>query len=138
MKNCNNINFLRRVKADFAEAERVKAEIFEKAWKNFQHGKGDRLQHEFKDFCKKESYWLDDFTLYMLLKQQNDCQPWFQWPDEFKLREKHALQKLLSGNKEHIEKIQWLQFLFARQWHELKKLLQWHRELNFLETCLFM
>lgn len=107
-------------KADFAEAELVKAEIFEKAWKNFQDGKGDRLHHEFKDFCKKESYWLDDFTPYMLLKQQNDCRPWFQWPDEFKLRDKHALQKLLSGNKEHIEKIQWLQFLFARQLHELK------------------
>lgn len=105
---------------DFAEAERVKAELFEKAWKNFKDGKGHRLHHEFNKFCKKESYWLDDFALYMLLKQQNEHRPWFRWDEEFKLRDKHALKKLLSGNKEEIKKVQWLQFLFAHQWHELK------------------
>lgn len=104
----------------FAEAERVKAEIFEKVWQNYHHGKGHQLKKDFERFCKKESYWLNDFSLYMLLKQQNECQPWFEWPEEYKLREKHALKKLLSDNKEHIEKVQWLQFLFAKQWNELR------------------
>lgn len=108
-------------KTDFAEAERVKAEIFEKAWRSFQDGKGHNSDEEFKNFCKKEAYWLDDFTLYMLLKQQTGCKPWFEWADEYKFRDKHALQKLLSENKEQAEKIQWLQFLFAAQWNELKK-----------------
>lgn len=107
-------------KINYAEAERVKNEIFEKAWMNFQANHDHKLHHEFKKFCKKEAYWLDDFALYMLLKQQNESRPWFEWANEFKLREKHALQKLLSGNKENVEKIQWLQFLFARQWHDLK------------------
>ena len=107
-------------KIDFAEAERIKNEIFEKAWTNFLADAGHGLQHEFKKFCKKESDWLDDFALYMLLKQQNKYEPWFQWKNEFKFREKHELQKLLSDNKEQIEKIRWLQFLFAKQWHELR------------------
>lgn len=107
-------------KINYAEAERVKTEIFEKAWKNFQADNDHKLRHEFKEFCKREAYWLDDFALYMLLKQQNECQPWLKWAEEYKLRDKHALRKVVSDNKEHIKKIQWLQYLFAKQWHELR------------------
>lgn len=108
-------------KTIYAAAERVKAEIFEKAWQNFQDEETNNLNTEFKNFCKKEADWLDDFAIYMLLKQQNECKPWFEWPEEFKSRDKQALQKLSLQNKEQLEKIQWLQFLFARQWNELKK-----------------
>lgn len=108
-------------RTNYREAEKVKSEIFEKAWKNFQHGEGDHLQHAYKEFCRKEAYWLDDFSLYMLLKKQQECKPWFEWPKKYKLREKHSLKKLLSDNEDQIKKIQWLQFLFSKQWHELKK-----------------
>lgn len=110
----------RENKINYAEAERVKGDIFEKTWKNFQNGKGHHLHDNFKNFCKKEACWLDDFALYMLLKQHNEYKPWSQWRDEFKFRDKHALQKLLSENKEQAEKIQWLQFLFSLQWNDLK------------------
>lgn len=107
-------------KTSFTEAEQVKTEIFEKAWKNFQHKKGHQLQHGYKEFCSTEAYWLDDFSLYMLLKKQYESQPWFEWPEKYKMREKRALKKLLSDNEEQIKNIQWLQFLFAKQWQELK------------------
>ncbi|MCW3108530.1 MAG: 4-alpha-glucanotransferase [Segetibacter sp.] len=107
-------------KTNYVEVERVKSEIFEKAWNNFNEGKSDELKEAFKKFCEKEAYWLDDFGLYMLLKQQNENQPWFKWPEEFKLRTEKALQELLTGNKDKVEKIKFLQFLFSKQWHELK------------------
>jgi 4-alpha-glucanotransferase len=107
-------------KTDYAEVERVKAEIFEKAWANFQQGKGAELRKNYELFCQKEAYWLDDFAEYMLLKQQNESQPWFNWPDEYKLRDKQALQKLVGKNKDQIDKVKWLQFLFSKQWHELR------------------
>ncbi len=107
-------------KINYPEAEKVKLEIFEKAWKNFQHGKAHHLQHGYKAFCTKEAYWLDDFSLYMVLKKNHSSQPWFEWPEEYKLREKRSLKKLLSDNEEQIKKIQWLQFLFAKQWLGLK------------------
>ncbi|MDB5249509.1 MAG: 4-alpha-glucanotransferase [Segetibacter sp.] len=105
---------------NYKEAARVKEIIFAKAWGNFQQGNGDVLKKDFTDFKKKEAGWLDDFALYMLLKQKNDSKPWFQWPDEYKLRDKSALHKLEAGNLEEIEKIKWLQYLFSKQWHELK------------------
>ncbi len=107
-------------KTDYREAEHIKAEIFDKAWQNYQLGKGRRFHKDFERFCKKESYWLEDFALYMLLKLQNESKPWFEWPEEFKLRDKKALQKLLSANKSAFQKIQWLQFIFSNQWKDLR------------------
>src|SRR5215210_5547607 len=97
-------------KINFTEAEQVKTEIFEKAWENFQHKKGHQLQHGYKEFCRKEAYWLDDFSLYMLLKKLHENKPWFEWLEEYKMREKRGLKKLLSDNEEQIRQIQWLQF----------------------------
>lgn len=107
-------------KTNFPEVERVKSEIFEKAWNNFKQGKGQQLLEQFRQFCEKEAYWVDDFALYMLLKEQNQKQPWFKWSQEFKLRDRNALEKLARDNNDAIEKTKFLQFLFAKQWHELK------------------
>lgn len=117
-------------KLNYPQAEKVKTEIFEKAWQNFQNGKGDQLKHKFEEFCSREAYWLDDFSLYMLLKEKYQSRPWFEWPQEYKLREKHALEQILSNNENQIKKIQWLQFLFAKQWDELKKYCN-DREIKF-------
>lgn len=108
-------------KTNYSEVESVKAEIFKKAWNNFKHEKPGKLQDAFKQFCEKEAYWLDDFGLYMLLKKQHESQPWFKWPEEYKLRNKEALQILATENKDEIDKIKFLQFLFSKQWHELRK-----------------
>ncbi|GEO09173.1 4-alpha-glucanotransferase [Segetibacter aerophilus] len=108
-------------KTNFAEVERVKAEIFEQAWQNFKQGKGKKLEADFKQFCEKEAYWLDDFALYMLLKKQNESQPWFKWTEEYKLRNEVAVKKLVTENKDEVDKTKFLQFLFFKQWHELRK-----------------
>lgn len=108
-------------KTNFAEAERVKTAIFEKAWQNYQLEKTHHIRKDFEQFCEKESYWLDDFALYMVLKQANGSKPWFEWSEEFKLKDEKAVQKLLSENKDAFEKIKWLQFIFIKQWKDLRK-----------------
>jgi 4-alpha-glucanotransferase len=107
-------------KTNYAEVERIKLEIFEKAWQNFRQGKVQRLEAGFKRFCEKEAYWLEDFAIYMSLKQQHAYQPWFNWPEEFKLRNKKALKRLISENEDAMDKVKFLQFIFLKQWEELR------------------
>lgn len=104
----------------YEDAAKVKQEIFEKSWNNYKEGKGADLKEAFEEFKKKESYWLNDFALYSLLKQQNGSKPWFQWEDEYKLRDKEALQSLEQDNNDALEQIKFLQFLFGKQWQELR------------------
>jgi malto-oligosyltrehalose synthase/4-alpha-glucanotransferase len=105
--------------ADFAEAERVKGILFEKAFQNFLATQSS-LQEQFTLFCEQEAGWLDDFALYVTLKNHYGA-AWFQWPHEYKLRDEEALADFFINNSGPIQKIKWLQFMFTRQWKSLKK-----------------
>jgi malto-oligosyltrehalose synthase/4-alpha-glucanotransferase len=111
----------KEAKADYAKAEEVKHQLFEKAFKNFSDGKFNPLQKEFDDFCSTERDWLDDFALFVVLKKQNGGKPWYEWDDNFKMRSKEALQKLSADQDQEIKKAKWLQFIFFRQWKNLKE-----------------
>jgi len=105
---------------DYEEATRVKEELFALAWQNFQDEKHENLQQQFRDYCRQEAAWLHDFALYVGLKQQYQNQAWFDWPDEFRLREPQVLEQFAQDNQDVLDKTKWLQFLFSRQWHSLK------------------
>ncbi len=107
-------------KANYSGAEQVKQTLFNKAWNNFSADKHHPLKNDFAKFCKREAEWLDDFALFMLLKQVHGHQPWFHWPTEYKLRDKKSLHQLAAANTETIEMVKWLQFIFAIQWQSLR------------------
>src|SRR4029078_958503 len=58
--------------------------------------------------------------LYAALKKQNGGKPWYEWEDGFKKRSDEALQKISNDHLDEIRKIKWLQFIFFKQWKELK------------------
>ncbi|WP_121357166.1 malto-oligosyltrehalose synthase [Flavisolibacter nicotianae] len=110
----------RESRANFREAERVKNALFDKAFAAFVQAKESPLQDSFRQFQKSEKDWLDDFALFILLKKQAGGKPWYEWPDAYKKRNEEALKKLADGHRREIRKIKWLQFMFSRQWHELR------------------
>ncbi len=99
--------------ADFAAVANLKTELFDVAYNNFS----SHPQENFERFCKEENYWLHDFALYTLLKSRFKL-PWYEWPDEYKLRKTGVLESLV--NDEELKRIKWLQFIFFRQWNDLK------------------
>jgi malto-oligosyltrehalose synthase/4-alpha-glucanotransferase len=107
-------------KTDYEMAERVKGELFNKAWLAFQEGKGPSLQKGFDAFKEQERPWLYDFAVFTALKQQHKGKPWYEWPERYKLREPGALEQFAAENAGEMEKVQWLQYLFAKQWTALK------------------
>ena len=108
-------------KIDFAKAEEIKNGLFDTAYKSFVSGKFAELENEFEQFCSKEKSWLNDFALYAVLKKQNGGKPWYAWEHDFKQRTNEALQNFSLDHEEEINKTKWLQFIFFRQWNELKE-----------------
>lgn len=109
-----------KAQADFKKAEEIKRALFEKAYSNFKNRPSHPMHLPYRLFCEKEAYWLDDFSLYVVLKQSHQGKPWYEWPVEYKNRNLKALEKFAEGNRNEIDKTKWLQFIFSRQWHELK------------------
>jgi len=55
-----------------------------------------------------------------VLKQQHQDPPWNQWPDKYKTRQAKALTQFTAKNNDAINKEKWLQYIFNRQWQQLK------------------
>jgi malto-oligosyltrehalose synthase/4-alpha-glucanotransferase len=108
-------------KVSYQEAKMTKNAIFERAWQNFKNGVFSDLKKEFNDFCIVEDFWLHDFALYIVIKGLNAGKPWHLWQNEdLKNRRPEALKIIARENNHGIEKTKWLQFLFFRQWKQLR------------------
>lgn len=109
-----------RTEVDFNKVTMLKKEVLDIAWQTFNSGKHYLLKKAFDQFCSSESGWLNDFALYIVLKEHHQSAPWYEWEKEFKSRNNEALQQFSVANEALLTKIKWQQFIFFKQWHELR------------------
>jgi malto-oligosyltrehalose synthase/4-alpha-glucanotransferase len=105
----------------YETAEVSKAALLRRGWKNFskQHEASDL--EDFRAYCEKERSWLDDFSLYAVLKELHEGRPWYEWPDDYKLRDSAALDHLRKRTANELEYSKWCQWVFTRQWTSFKR-----------------
>lgn len=78
------------------------------------------LKAEIDAFCASRA-WVRDFALFMAVKQHFDNVMWTKWPDKaIQFREKNAVAEYTEKLREEIEYHIFCQYLFQRQWQELK------------------
>lgn len=75
----------------------------------------------FQEFCKSNAKWLDDYALFMAVKDKFGGKSWFEWPQEIRRRNKEVLEKLEKELADEITFWKAVQFLFLRQWKVLKQ-----------------
>lgn len=72
-------------------------------------------------FKEHHAYWLDDFTLYMALKNRYLNKPWYDWPGSLRHRETKSMQDARDELQPIIEQIEFEQFVFFTQWKEIRE-----------------
>ena len=112
-------HFSRR-KIDFGSVIPWKTGKLHQAFSNFQKLQPAELVSQFKSFCRKNKSWLDDFALFMTIKEQQDLQAWDTWPQELRFRDSAGLKKFQKEHSEQVEEQKFLQFLFFTQWLRVK------------------
>jgi len=75
---------------------------------------------DFAKFCRNKAWWLDDFALFLALRNLFKQQCWNQWPVPCKERHEQTLKESRHHLKTQIECIKFEQYVFFRQWLELK------------------
>ena len=75
---------------------------------------------DFQAFVAKNAYWLDDYALYMTVKNSFGGVSFIEWDEDIRLRKPEAMEQYREKYKEEIEFYQFQQFLFAKQWKKLK------------------
>jgi 4-alpha-glucanotransferase len=109
-------------KVDFDLAIEVKTKLFHLAYQRFQATTDKEHQATFDLFCESQIYWLDDYSLFMAVREAQGNKSWHQWaePDLIK-RETHALIHWQNKLKDQITYHKFIQFKFFEQWIELKQ-----------------
>jgi 4-alpha-glucanotransferase len=108
-------------RVDYAAARAFKLPRLLEAFDRFRRGAGTDLRPAFHAFCMTHEGWLTDYALFMALKSEQDGAPWNQWPTEIALREPTALEVARERLADQIRAHQFAQFLFHRQWSELRR-----------------
>jgi 4-alpha-glucanotransferase len=80
----------------------------------------NRSRDEYEGFCRLNSYWLEDFALFVVIKRHSGRRPWNEWSKGLKDRDPASLEAFKQRHKEEIEKEKFMQYLFFKQWHRLR------------------
>ena len=75
---------------------------------------------DYRAFCENNSFWLDDYALFMALKNAFSGVSWHNWEQGIRNREEAAIAKAKADYAEDIRFWKVLQYLFFRQWNQLR------------------
>lgn len=81
----------------------------------------NELADDYRIFCTENSFWLDDYALFMACKDENQGKSWLEWDDELRLVTDELKADLMEKLKEQAGYYKFLQFLFFTEWKALKK-----------------
>lgn len=104
---------------DFGLLIPFKLDLLQKAFSRFQSAP-EHLRQAFDYFRAENASWLDDYTLFMALKESNGGGAWNGWPEVLRKRRKAALKKAQNELAETIMRYAFYQFIFFRQWNKLR------------------
>ena len=67
------------------------------------------------------STWLGDFCLFMALKEAHGGGSWVNWPRELLSRDPQSIQAAMEKHRVAIQRQEFRQFIFHRQWSALRE-----------------
>lgn len=105
---------------DFGPAIAWKLTLLDRAYARFKKSRSEKLKLAYAAFCEEEKLWLQDFSLFMAIKEKLGGGSWGGWPKELRNRDTEALARFRLENPEEIEKHAFRQFLFFDQWKKIR------------------
>lgn len=78
----------------------------------------------YREFCKAEAYWLDDYALFVTIRHAQGGAPWTDWPEALRDRDFQTLEKFRKAHKAEIKRHKILQYLFSKHWKKMKAFFQ--------------
>lgn len=102
---------------DFNKVTIYKDKLFRRAFKRFRPDRCERYQI----FERNNILWLDNYALFMALKNRFQGSGWIEWDSLIAKREEKTLINLRELLRDEINYQKFLQFMFFTQWLELKE-----------------
>ena len=108
---------------DLVEYDKVskwKTQIFKLAFSRFEMKEDKELKKQYRQFVKENTYWLNDYAIYMACRDMQGQKEWFKWDEKYLKSTQKVKAELKKTLKDEIKYYCFIQFLFYKQWAELK------------------
>lgn len=107
-------------KVNYGAVVGFKLPLLRRAFERFSGSQGQSRRADFDAFCQRNAYWLEDYALYMALKDAHKGGSWWTWEADLISRQPQALSRVKSALASEIGFRRFLQFVFFSQWFSLK------------------
>ena len=97
-----------------------KLPLLKKAYDNYKLLVPKNIKKDFENFKKSNEFWLEDYSLFISIKNHFNGKSWSEWDNDIKNRKSSAIKKYKLELSEEIEYQNFIQFLFFRQWNNIK------------------
>jgi 4-alpha-glucanotransferase len=105
---------------NFPAVLRFRETRLRQAFEQFRRRRG-QAQRGFLEFCDANADWLEDFALFMAMRQDSAGKPWTDWEPGVRKREPSALRAARERLAHEIAGHRFVQFEFDRQWQALRQ-----------------
>ena len=124
-----DLDAMREGAVDYEQVRKLKLSLLKRAFDSFwenHYEKGTERDKQFGTFCKDESNWLNDYSVFrMLMAREGNNQNWQEWDERYRTQEGATdfITELFKKNPEKTDQqvsffayVQWVAF---QQWREL-------------------
>ncbi len=98
--------------------------LYQKRYAVLRKAAGRALENpapEFDTFCRQNAFWLEDYALFMTLKELYGGLPWLEWDEPLRRREADAITAKRREHEQEIAFWKVIQFFFYQQWDALRR-----------------
>jgi 4-alpha-glucanotransferase len=107
-------------RVEYDQVIATKTALLWKAAETFKTSATVHQREEFEAFCAGRAFWLNDYALFMALKDAHQGASWHQWEEAIARREPEALESWRLRLPGEVFYHKYVQFEFFRQWSALK------------------
>jgi 4-alpha-glucanotransferase len=104
---------------DFGEIIPWKNDLLDKAFINYCKIKNS-IHKDYDSFCEENTFWLNEYAIFMTLKELHGGESWINWPKLIKSNDINTINNLRVKESFSIEKYKFVQYIFFKQWSSLK------------------
>ena len=108
-------------KVDYGEVIQWKIKLLDRAYAKFHKSTRSGIRDAFEAFQQTQKDWLEDFALFMAIKEDNGGGSWEHWPENLRSRDAETLELFRQEHAQAIQNHTLRQFLFYQQWETLHK-----------------
>ena len=101
---------------DYAAIYNSRKVLLKKAYERSNIGSSEA----FVKFVQENKFWLDDYALYMAVKDDLGGSSWTFWDEDIKLRKPESIAAYSEKLQKEIECYKFQQYYFLKQWMKLK------------------